>query len=158
MPQSLSTPRRRINVRAIIYKDGKLLAVTHKAADSRMPRYYFIPGGGLDPHESLIDGVKRELLEETGVVAKVGKLLFVQQFASERAGYTEELEFFFEVTNASDFERIDLSATTHGGEELSVCEFVDPAQVELRPAFLQDLDIASYLDSHKPVYVSSRFI
>ena len=65
---------RRINVRAIIYKDGKLLAVKHKHGDN-ISHYYAVPGGGLDPQESLIDGLARELHEETGIDAVIGNLL-----------------------------------------------------------------------------------
>jgi 8-oxo-dGTP diphosphatase len=34
-----------------------------------------LPGGHLDPHESPIDGVKREILEETGFVVEVDHLI-----------------------------------------------------------------------------------
>ena len=72
---------RRINVRAIIYKDGKLLAVKHKHGDN-ISHYYAVPGGGLDPHESLVDGLARELREETGIDAVIGNLLFIQQLTT----------------------------------------------------------------------------
>ena len=85
MPQTESLyTGRRINVRAIIYREGKILAVKHRHGDQATP-YYAVPGGGLDPHESLTECLIRELREETGVTAKAGKLLFIQQFPSSRA-------------------------------------------------------------------------
>lgn len=143
---------RRINVRAIIYKDGKLLAVKHKHGDN-ISHYYAVPGGGLDPQESLIDGLARELREETGIDAVIGNLLFIQQFPSARAGYAEELEFFFTVKNPDDFININLETTSHGAEELAVCEFVDPASVTLYPEFLQSIDIVGYANNDRPTLV-----
>ena len=143
---------RRINVRAIIYKDGKLLAVKHKHGDN-ISHYYTVPGGGLDPQESLIDGLARELHEETGIDAVIGNLLFIQQFPSARAGYAEELEFFFAVKNPDDFTNINLENTSHGIKELAVCEFVDPASVTLYPEFLQSIDLADYINNDRPALV-----
>lgn len=143
---------RRINVRAIIYKDGKLLAVKHKHGED-ISHYYAVPGGGLDPRESLVDGLARELREETGINAVIGNLLFIQQFPSARAGYAEELEFFFTVKNPDDFININLETTSHGAEELAVCEFVDPASVTLYPEFLQSIDIVGYANNDRPTLV-----
>ena len=143
---------RRVNVRAIIYKDGKLLAVKHNHVED-ISHYYAVPGGGLDPHESLVDGLARELREETGINAVIGNLLFIQQFPSARAGYAEELEFFFTVKNPDDFTNIDLETTSHGAEELAVCEFVDPASVTLYPEFLQSIDLAGYANNDRPTLV-----
>lgn len=155
MPQSEYT-KRRINVRAIIYKDGKLLAVKHKSGDS-VAHYYAVPGGGLDPMESLTDCLKRELMEETGIEAVPGKLLFMQQFRSERKGYDEELEFFFAIENSEDFVNINLASTSHGDIELAVCEYVDPSAVVLYPAFLQSVDIPHYLENDTPLLIANNF-
>ncbi len=143
---------RRINVRAIICKDGKLLAVKHKHGED-ISHYYAVPGGGLNPQESLVDGLARELREETGVDAVIGNLLFIQQFPSARAGYTEELEFFFAVKNPDNFTGINLENTSHGADELAVCEFVDPASVTLYPEFLQSIDIVGYANNDRPTLV-----
>ena len=143
---------RRVNVRAIIYKNGKLLAVKHKHGED-ISHYYAVPGGGLDPHESLVDGLARELREETGINAVIGNLLFIQQFPSAHAGYAEELEFFFTVKNPDNFTNIDLETTSHGAEELAVCEFVDPASVTLYPEFLQSIDLVDYINNDRPALV-----
>lgn len=151
------TPKQRVNVRAIIYRDGKLLVVQHKLSDGSASEYYAVPGGGLDPHESLTDGVIREIMEETGVKAEIGKLLFVQQFYSRREGYTEELEFFFEVKNTQDFLNIDISATSHGKDELALCEFVDPSSIPIYPTLLQTIDLRSYVETSLPTLVIDNF-
>ncbi|MBP9667617.1 NUDIX domain-containing protein [Candidatus Saccharibacteria bacterium] len=143
---------RRINVRAIIWHDGKLLAVKHKHGDS-VARCYAVPGGGLAPMESLADGVKRELIEETGIEPVVGRLLFIHQFQSRRNGYDEKLEFFFHIENPTDYLNVDITATTHGKDELALCEFVDPRSVHLLPEFLTQTDIAHYVTNELPPLV-----
>ena len=144
--------KRRVNVRGIIWRDGKLLAVKHKNNDGSEADYWAVPGGGLDPHESLVAGVTRELIEETAIPASVGKLLFVQQFASQRHGHSEELEFFFHIENADDFIDIDLARTSHGTEEISRIDLIDPRKEQILPQFLSTIDIASYTETNQPVY------
>lgn len=144
--------KRRIGVRAIIFKDGKLLASTSHTANGES-EHWAVPGGGLDPREALREGLKREIVEETGVTPVMGKLLFVQQFKSDREDRHEELEFFFHVTNPEDFSDISLTETTHGAAELVRCEFIDPAKTFISPTFLQTIDIESYITQDKPVYL-----
>lgn len=148
---------RRINVRAIIYKDGQILAVKHLGEDGEAAPYYAIPGGGLDPHESLQDGLRREIMEELGIKAIVGSLLFIQQFHSRRVGYEEELEFFFAIENPEDFTELDISSTSHGSVELAVCEFVDPRQVTIFPRFLSAVDLDEYFSRPQPVHIVDNF-
>ncbi len=149
--------RRRINVRAIIWREGKLFAVKHKSQDGGEADYWCLPGGGLDPFESLEDGVRRELFEETGVTAKVGRMLFGQQFRSQREYRDEELEFFYHITNPESFEMIDLAGTSHGAEELARYEFIDPTNEYLLPGFLQTIDIEKYVENVLPVQIIDNF-
>lgn len=148
--------RRRINVRGIVWRNGKLLAVKHKNSDGSESEYWAVPGGGLDPMETLEDGVKRELLEEVGIEVTVGRVLMVQQFPSKRADYDEELEFMFLVEDSPLFDAIDLEKTTHGMEELARVEFVDPKMVPILPRFLSELDITHQITVEPSVHVSSE--
>ena len=52
---------KRIAARGIILKEHKILLMYTKYYDD-----YSIPGGGVDSEEALIEGLKRELSEETG--------------------------------------------------------------------------------------------
>lgn len=139
--------KRRINVRAIVWRDGKLLAVKHKNKDGSETEYWAIPGGGLDPQEGMQEGVAREVFEEIGVKAVVGKLLFTQQFMSRRRDYEEELEFFFQVEDSKYFDSIDLAATSHGLDEIAEVAFIDPKAEYILPSFLSEVDIQSYIDA-----------
>lgn len=146
--------QRRVNVRGIIVKDGKLFAQKYKRNDGSESKYWGTPGGGLDMGESLQIGLRREMIEETGIAPEIGKLLFIQQFTHHKGDGTsrEELEFFFHVRNVDDYETIDLSATTHGEVELTRCGFIAPATETVLPEFLQTIDIQSYIDTDKPVF------
>ena len=142
-------PVRRVNVRGIIFKDGKVFAQTIKK-NGVEGNYWCTPGGGIDPAESLENALHREMIEETGVVPKIGRLLLMQQFHD---GEKEHLEFFFLIENAEDYETIDLASTSHGGLEIGRCGFIDPSEENLLPKVLQTLDIASYVNEVQPVLV-----
>lgn len=146
---------RRVNVRGIIWKDGKLLVATFIQNDGTEGKYWGTFGGGLDDNESLEEGLKREMIEETGIAPKIGKLLFIQQFKSERRDHQEELEFFFHIENPEDYEDFAFENTTHGAVEMSRHEFVDPSTRQVLPAFLQTIDIESYIKEDKPVYIAN---
>lgn len=150
--------KRRIGVRAIIYKDGQILGVKHKTKEGAPKNWWAVPGGGLDPSESLEDGLKREMMEELGIAITPGRLLFIQQFKSSRGDCDEELEFYFLVENSDDFAAIDFSTTSHGLTELAACEFIDPKVESMRPGFLGEVDIKSHIESVQPVYIANRFI
>lgn len=148
--------KRRIGVRAIIYRDGKLLAVRHKDKDGTPKDFWAIPGGGLDPGETLESGLIREIQEELGVTITPGRLLLIQQFRSSRADCDEELEFFFLATNPEDFAVIDYAHTSHGQAELAQCEFIDPTKERVLPALISTLDLQTYIDTVQPVIIGNE--
>lgn len=145
---------RRVNVRGIIYKDGKILAQQLLPDNNGVARdYWCTPGGGMDPGESLFDGLTREIIEETGITPKIGKLLFIQQFNANIIHRGEQLEFFFYIENVDDYNNINLANTSHGPIEIQNVEFIDPKNHYILPDFLQTTDIASYINNDKPVLI-----
>lgn len=156
----MNEDKRRICVRGIIYKNGKLFCQRLKDTSAKPRGFYCTPGGGLESNESLTDGVIRELLEETGVRPQVGKLLFVQQYSENNPTtqhkVEEFLEFFYHIENPDDYEHIDENAS-HFDAEIFDCAFVDPKATTVLPAFLSTLDIASYIEGTKPVYHFTEF-
>jgi len=143
---------RRIAVRGIIFKDGKLLCQKLTAYRRNDRDFWCTPGGGLDMGELLEDGLRREMIEETGIEPKIGRLLFMQQFTED--GKKEQMEFFFLVENPEDYETIDLAATTHGVEEVEQVEFIDPKKHVVLPDFLQKIDLESYVETVRPVLIT----
>ncbi len=137
---------RRVCVRGLIEKDGKFFAQRLKNKDGSSKDFWCTPGGGMDPMESLHNALKREMIEETGITPVIGRLVLVQQFATH--GKTshdekEQLEFFFEVANADDYESIDISDTSHGDIEIAEYGFVDPSSENLLPAILRTPEFAA---------------
>ncbi len=59
------TVGRRPSVRGIIVRDGKI-AMMH----SKKYNYYKLPGGGIEPEETLEDTLIREVREESGLIVK----------------------------------------------------------------------------------------
>ena len=51
----------------VINDRGELLVVWERAHRTRGHKYYKLPGGALLQGEHIVDGVKREILEETGI-------------------------------------------------------------------------------------------
>lgn len=135
---------RRITTRGIIYKNGKIFAQRLKRGEG-IADFWCTPGGGLDPNESLHDGLVREMIEETGVSPEIGKLLYVQQYREENG--REYLEFFYNITNVDDYETIDLASTTHGEIEVAEYGFVDPSREVVLPEFLQNSDILKDIEA-----------
>ncbi|MBB6610020.1 NUDIX hydrolase [Pontibacter sp. Tf4] len=83
----------RVRVCGICIQDEKLLLVRHQAT-IRNRDFWAPPGGGLQFGESLADCLKREFLEETGLIVEVGRFLFVNEFMQAPL---HAIEFFFEV-------------------------------------------------------------
>lgn len=149
--------KRRVGVRAIIYKDGKILVVRHKSRKDGKPKdFWAIPGGGLDSNESLEDGLRREIEEELGVTIKVGRLLFIQQFLSTREDRDEELEFFFVAENSDDFVAVDIKKTSHGANELAECRFIEPVGERILPEFISEVNLEAYVEGGLPVLITNE--
>ncbi|HSW80246.1 MAG TPA: NUDIX hydrolase [Candidatus Saccharimonadales bacterium] len=143
---------REISVVAVVFRDGKLLCVRlkpHKGETNVSENeWWCLPGGGLEDGEGLIEGLKREMIEETGVRIDVGNLLYIQQYATANPSL-EHLEFFFHVKNANDFLNIDLSKTSHGETEIAEIKFVDPITTTILPDFLTTVNIATKIQAEE---------
>jgi 8-oxo-dGTP diphosphatase len=69
-----ATDRPRVRVAAFMVLDGKVVLVRHRAGDAV---YHLLPGGGVSWGETLQDALLREIAEETGLAARIGRLLYV---------------------------------------------------------------------------------
>ena len=64
----------RVTARALIVANEAVLLVEF---DDESGLHYNLPGGGVDPGETIIEGLKREAKEEASVNIEVGPLVFV---------------------------------------------------------------------------------
>lgn len=120
----------KLAARAIILSQEKILLVQHKGSS-----FWSLPGGKLDDNEGMKQALKRELFEELGINAEIGKLRFINEFFYTGGSYS--LEFFFEITNREDFEK-ELEGS-HKELELEAVEWFDLKNLpEIMPKFLKE--------------------
>ena len=153
--------QRRVNVRGIIVSDqGEIFCQQLTANDGKGRNFWCTPGGGLKCGESLLDGLRREMIEETGVKPEISKLLFIQQFveSGEQSahGPNEQLEFFFLITNWQDYQHIDLEQTSHGVEEVAECGFINPKTTRILLSYLTEVDLDWLINKSTDVHIISE--
>jgi len=70
-----------IRVGAVVARNGALLLVRHQKPD-RGP-YWVLPGGRLEPGETIPECAEREISEETGLPARFSGVLYLSEFLRE---------------------------------------------------------------------------
>lgn len=124
----------RNSVKAIIIEDGKLLVLRKKNGNGA---YTVLPGGGQKFRETLHQTLKREVFEEISAKVKIGKLLHIREYFSEKHGFALEdlkihqVEFIF---------KCDLVDPYHP----KTGHFPDPHQKEVVWVKLDQLDEANF--------------
>lgn len=123
-----------VRAQAALFTGGDLLCVRHRKGGSE---YLVLPGGHLDPGETLWEAVVREVREETGLDVAAGRLWAVSEF---RSGPRHVLDVTFFATTwsgrprlGSDPEGAGHPATLVGVEWLGREAF---AEAPFRPTLL----------------------
>jgi ADP-ribose pyrophosphatase YjhB (NUDIX family) len=97
----------RNSVKAIIIQDGRLLVLRKKDNGGT---YTVLPGGGQNHGETLHQALKREVFEEIGAKVKIGRLLHIREYLSEKHGFALEdrnihqVEFLFKCKLAEKYQ------------------------------------------------------
>jgi ADP-ribose pyrophosphatase YjhB (NUDIX family) len=74
-----SYSKTRVGCRGIVIENGKMLVSREEISD-----WWLIPGGGLEPNETLAECCKREILEETGyIVEPTEEFLVMNEYYEE---------------------------------------------------------------------------
>lgn len=106
----------------IAYK-GKILIIresTIHATNTQVGKFDVI-GGRIEPGESVIDGLRREVKEECGLDVNVGKPFFVNESRNEwRGEHWQIIRIFFDCT--TDNESVVLN------EEHDIHKWIDPRE------------------------------
>ena len=114
---------RRPSVRGIIIKDGKI-AMMH----SLKYNYYKLPGGGIEPGETLIETLIREVLEESGLsvipdgIKEFGYVRRIEKGRIEDIFIQDNYYFLCDVFNEVSVQRLD----DYERYEEFTLEFVEP--------------------------------
>ncbi|WP_265500692.1 NUDIX domain-containing protein [Paracoccus beibuensis] len=85
----------RLAVRAAILHQARVLMVN--AYPDRMSDLWCLPGGGVEPAQSLHDNLVREVAEETGLSIRIGALFLVNEFHDPTRGF-HQIELHFRAT------------------------------------------------------------
>jgi len=97
-----------VGVSALIVRDGLVLLV--RRGKEPFTGFWSLPGGRVEPGETMQDAVKREVREETGLDIEVG---------DEAGRVAGVVAFFAEVTGGE----------ACAGDDAMECEFVEPDEV-----------------------------
>jgi len=124
----------RNSVKAVIIQDGKLLVLRKKNGNGA---YTVLPGGGQKKSETLHQALTREVFEEICAKVKIGNLIHIREYFSEKHGFALEdreihqVEFFFKCKLLEDYH------PKNG-------HFPDPHQKEVVWVGLDQLDEANF--------------
>jgi ADP-ribose pyrophosphatase YjhB (NUDIX family) len=116
-----------IRVGVVVERDGALLLVRHEKPD-RDP-YWVLPGGRLEPGETIPRCAERELLEETSLEGKFSGVLYVSEFFAE-GRHTVDVTARVEVSGGE----------AQLGSDPEVEEGADPTLKELRWVQTEELE------------------
>ena len=70
-PQESEMAEFKVALKAIIQKDGKILVLKRSCEEDVFAELWDIPGGKIEYGEKIIDGIKREVFEETGLDVEI---------------------------------------------------------------------------------------
>jgi 8-oxo-dGTP pyrophosphatase MutT (NUDIX family) len=83
----------KIAAHGLIKKGNKYLVTRRAKANDYMPGFWDIPGGTIEFGEKIVDALKREVLEETGLKIKPGKIQSVYGYLSGESRHQFQLVY-----------------------------------------------------------------
>ena len=118
----------------LLTAEGLLVLVRHRRGPSV---YHLLPGGGVEPRETLAEALLREVTEETGLSMEIGPVLLINDTIDPDAGgrHIVNITFLGSITGGS--------ITDHPlDDRIEAVELVDPASIvdlDLRPPLADEL-------------------
>lgn len=124
MPERREYPERPIiGVGGVVISDGRVLLV--RRGGPPLQGRWSIPGGSLEVGETLIEGVQRELAEETGIDVRVRTLIEVFERIDRDA--SGKLQYHFVVL---DYLCEATQGTARAGSDVTEVAWAAPAELE----------------------------
>ncbi len=125
-----SSPR--VRVAALALLDGKVVTVRHRRGDAT---YHLLPGGGVNFGETLSDALIREVEEETGLRATIGRPLIIND-TIDPSGNRHIVNITFAAT-------VEGTVTTSPDDSrVEAVDLIDPARFEdldFRPPIAREI-------------------
>lgn len=133
-----------VGVGAIVFDDaGRVLLVERGRPPGQ--GLWSVPGGKLEPRETLAQAVAREVREETGLVVEVGTLACVlERFGDDH--HFVLLDYFARVTGG----------TLAAASDARAARFVDPAELATLPLTEGLADVLVRARATQPPWSTSR--
>jgi 8-oxo-dGTP diphosphatase len=128
-----------IRVGAVVERNSALLLVRHQKPD-RDP-YWVLPGGRLEPGETIPECAEREISEETGLSARFSGVLYVSEFLRE-GRHTVDITVRMTAEENDEARLGSDPEVARGSEptlrELRWVEVGELREIELLPAWIKD--------------------
>jgi 8-oxo-dGTP diphosphatase len=143
----------RVRVAALMMLDGQVVLVRHRAGSST---YHLLPGGGVDYRETIESALKREILEETGLIARPIRPLFVSDTIDPQGPrHVINLTFIAEILGGA-------LTTSPEDPRVEAVELIEPAclhELDLRPPIAAEITAAirDGLEAAPTRYLGSLF-
>lgn len=97
---------------AVVLMRNRILIVSRSSADEFLPGYLEIPGGGVNADETILEGLEREVLEETNL--KIGKIVrYIGSFNVVSPNGQQFRQFNFLVEPTTDDVRLSEEHSDH---------------------------------------------
>ncbi len=128
-----------IRVGVVAERDGEILLVRHEKPGRES--YWVLPGGRLEPGETIPECAVREVAEETGLEAEFSGVLYVSEFLRE-GRHTVDITVRVNVDRNSEA-RLGSDPEVAPGEEptlkeLRWVELAKLREIELLPTWIRD--------------------
>ncbi len=129
-----------IRVGAVVRRGDSILLARHEKPGAKL--YHVLPGGRLEPGETIPECAERELLEEANIEAKFTKILHVSEFIKE-GRHTVDITVEMNVSDGqnatlgSDPEVPEGEAPTLTGVEWAVVEGMK--DMDFRPSWVGEI-------------------